>query len=374
MKSLRFLVVGALFTMPFFVFAQTSTSTAEQPSQVNAGTVFEGQIDQLTASRLYLLPSITEVRSNAIRDLLDVKIRPKNPGPDETINISIESYLSDMNKASISWAINGKEVLKGTGKTSFSFQNGPSGKTTRLTISITTNAGEFFTKEYSWTPVGVTLFWEADTYTPPFYKGKPLLSPQATVKVVATPDNIGAGNALGAGNFVYLWEKGGSSISEASGFGKNYFSFVGPKPYDETNVKVLVSSVDDSIKSEARAYLTLSNPFILFYDKNPLLGVLYNKPFSASFSLTGKEFSLVAEPYFFSNERGDSPSFKYTWLINGKEVVNSGRKITLRNETGGKGSSEVSLSMRGMKQSFQSAGRSVRVNFTEAASLTRPIF
>lgn len=372
MKSLRFLVVSALFTLPFFAFAQTATSTADQLPQ--ADKILLKQIDQLTANRENILSKIVDVRPSAVRDMLDIKISPSNPGPNVTVRVTIESYLSDLNKASISWSINGRVALQGIGKTSFSFQNGPSGKTTVLALSIITNTGETITKEFSWTPVGITLFWEADTYTPPFYRGKPLLSPQAMVKVVATPDNTDPQNALSAGNLVYIWEKGGVGMPGASGYGKNSFSFAGPKPYDDISAKVRVSSVDDTVSSEARIYLPLSNPFILFYDKHPLLGVLYNQPLGTLTNLTNKEISLSAEPYFFSNERGESQSIKYNWSVNGETAQNYGRTITLRNDAGTKGSSVVSLSMRGAKQSFQTASRSVVVSFTESVATNRPVF
>lgn len=372
MQYLRFFVVSALFIFPFFTFAQTSTTTAEQP--VQADVILQAQIDQLILNRLNLLPKMEDVKKNSIRDLLDVQISPSNPGPNVTVRVAIESYLSDMNKADISWSINDRVVLRGVGKKSFSFQNGASGKTTKLTISIITNGGENIIKEYSWTPVGVTLFWEADTYTPPFYRGKPLLSPQAKVKVIAVPDNTGTQSALDAGNLVYVWEKEGTTISDASGYGKNSFSFIGPKPLDKTNIKVRVSSIDDTINSDARVYLSLSNPFIIFYEKHPLLGVLYNQPFSTTLSLTKKEFSISAEPYFFSNERGEIQTLKYTWSVNGNPVQNYGRDITLRSETGAKGSSAVSLAVRGTIQTFQKANRGLMVNFTESTSSNRPTF
>ncbi len=374
MNSLRFFLVSALFSLPFFALAQISTSTAEQPLQTPP--LIQQQIDQLTASRINLLPKIEDIRKNAIRDLLDVKIYPNNPGPNDTIRVTIESYLSDMDKAFIKWELNGSIAQKGTGKTSFSFQNGSSGTTTNLTVTILTNAGEEIIRSFSWTPVGVTIMWEADTYTPPFYRGKALLSPQAIVRVVAIPDNTGGANALDAGNLVYAWEKDGSSITESSGYGRNSFSFVGPKPYDNSNVKVNVSSVDDTINSEVRVYLPVSNPLILFYNKNPLLGVLYNRPLDDTLTTTDREFSISAEPYFFSNERSETPALKYSWSINGVPATNYGRNITLRNEMGLKGTSEISLVMRGLNKTFQKANQDLRVNFTSdtSSSINRPSF
>lgn len=379
MNFLRFIVVSILFTLPFFAFAQFSTSTAEQQdvldtARENARLESQRLLDDFLKSNMKLIPTEADIRASAIRDQMEIKTYPKNPGPNENIKISIESYISDLNKATISWSLNGKVISSGIGKTVFNFQNGPSGKTTHLTISVVTNGGDYVKKELSWNPVGITIMWEADTYTPPFYRGKALLTPQARVKAVALPDNTGSQNALSAGNLVYVWEKDGTNISEASGYGKNSFSFVGPKPYGDAKIKVRASSVNDAIESETRVDLALSKPFILFYEKHPLLGVWYNRPFETDISLNRKEFSISAEPYFFSNETSEIPTLKYNWSVNGKAVQNYGRTITLRNETGESGTSAVVLAMNGTKQTFQSASQKLNIYFTGEETASRPTF
>lgn len=366
--ALSALLSGFIFT-PLFAFAQTSATTADkQVSQL------QQQIDQLVNSRLDKLPKMEDMRSNAIRDYLSVETTPKNPGAKEEVTVSIESYLTDLNKATISWSIGGKLVDSGIGKKTFSFENGLSGETTRLTISIETNAGENVSKELSWTPVGLTILWEANTYTPPFYKGKALLTAQASVKAVAIPDNTDGQNALSAGNFVYIWTKDNKKVSEASGYGRNSFVFTAPKPYGSAKVSVKASSVDTDINSETRVNLSLSKPFILFYEKNLLVGTLYSRSLSAETTLNKKDYTIVAEPYFFSNEDGTTATLEYDWMINGKSTQNYGRSITLRNDTGEKGESAVSLSMRGIKQTFQNASNGIVVRFTGGETADRPIF
>jgi len=354
---------------PLFVFAQTTaTTTAEQPvSQL------QQQIDQLMSDRMSKMPTLEEVRTSSILNYLEVKTVPQNPGPIEVVQVSVESYLTDLNKATIEWSVDGKVVERAIGRKVFSFQNGPSGKTTRLTISITTNAGEVITKRLSWSPVGITILWEADTYTPPFYRGKALLTAEASVRAVAIPDNTAGQNALSAGNLVYVWEKDGAVVSGSSGYGKNSFSFTGPRPYERANVKVRASSVNDAMSSETRVDISLSQPFVLFYEKHPLLGVWYNRPFETDVTLNKKEFSISAEPYFFSNESSDVATLSHVWAVNGKSVQNYGRTITLRNDTGVKGDSAVSLAMRGLKQTFQSASQNLRVHF-EQDTASRPTF
>ncbi|MCK9344720.1 MAG: hypothetical protein M0P64_01185 [Candidatus Pacebacteria bacterium] len=367
------LLLGALvsiFCVPLFVFAQTSTTTAEQP---NASDAFQQKINELIQRQLDAAPTAEEILIKAVADNLEVKTVPSKPSPNESVKVSIQSYLIDLNKASIVWTLNGKVALSGVGEKVFTFTTGNSGETTTLLVSMTANTGEVITKEFSWTPVGVTLFWEADTYTPPFYKGKPLLSYEAKVTVIATPDNTDSKNALSAGNLVYTWKKKGMTDASVSGYGKNSFSFTGPRPFSTTNASVLVSSVDDAINSEAKVNLSLSTPFILFYENHPLLGTLYNKPFGKGMSLSSKELSISAAPYFFSKEPATTQTMQYNWTTNGRPVQNEGKNITLRNEKGEVGSAEVSLSVRGLRQTFQTASQNLRIDFTEDTS-NKPLF
>ncbi|MHB1118275.1 MAG: hypothetical protein ACYCZ7_01980 [Minisyncoccota bacterium] len=365
----KILITAAILT-PLFTFAQEATTTAEQSTETS---VLQQQIDQLINSRKALIPTPEESVANSIINHLDIKTNPQNPGPRETIRIKIESYLTDLNKATIGWSVNGKLMERGIGKTAFLFQNGASGETTRLTISIVTNSGISISKDLSWSPVGITVLWEADTYTPPFYKGKALPSPQSMIRAIAIPDSAGSRGALDAGNLVYVWKKDGTVAGEASGYGKNFFSFLAPKPYGESRVSVQVSSINDTIKSEMKVSLPLAQPFILFYENHPLLGVWRNRALNTEFNLAKKEFSISAEPYFFSNETGETSTLLYNWSLNGKAVQNIGRAITLRNEAGEKGDSALTLAMRGIKKTFQSGSQSLLIHFTTPES-ARPTF
>lgn len=361
MNSLRFLVVSVLFTLPFFAFAQTATTV----------NTYQNTIDKLLEEQKQLLSRQSEIQKNVLSGYLDVKIYPQLPGPDAPVRITIESYLTDLYKANISWSVNGEIIERGTGRTSFSFKNGPSEKTTTVSIHIITNTGEVVDRDFYFTPIGVTTIWEADTYTPPFYKGKAMIVPQAVIKIVAIPNT---NDTLSAGTLVYTWKKDDYVDTASSGYGRNAFSFVGPKPLTNTKITLDVSSLDDSAESIMQIYLPQARPHILFYEKDPLLGVLYNKPLGAEFTLNKKEFSISAEPFFFSNERSDSPAIKYNWSVNGRVVQSYGRNITLRNDAGAKGTSAVSLAMRGITKTFQSANKDIKIHFTESSSSARPIF
>lgn len=368
------LVVGitTLLSSACVVSAQTTTTTpletATQNNSDQTQKFLEAKIDALAQDRLKLIQTPAEIRAGAIRDYLNIETNPLNPGPNQDITVRAESYLSDLNKAVITWSVNGRPFTKGIGKTTFKFSNGGPGETTKLGIAIVTNEGQNITKELVFNPVGVTILWEADTYTPPFYRGKALVSPQAEIRAVAVPDITNAKNALDAGNLVYVWQKDGSNVPELSGYGKNTFTFTGAKPYSKSDIRVRVSSLTDTIASEMRLSIPLVSPFILFYENHPLLGVWYNRPIGKDLKLNHKELSLSAEPFFFSNSSPEQNDFRYTWTVNGSKIPNSGRIITFQNEKGTAGTSQISFAIQGLEKTFQAASRSASLTFTENSS------
>ncbi len=369
MHSKRFFTLAFVLTLPFFLFAQTTTSIAEQPPDLlEQLSAFELNSDQVLMDYLLQVVSTTkESQTKAVTDNITIITTPEYPGPNETIKATVRGYLIDLNRSNISWSINGKIIDKGVGRETFSFQNGDSGKTTTLAMVINTSDGMYIKKERSFKPIGMTISWEADTYTPPFYKGKPLLSPEALVRVVVFPDT-GAHN-----NFVYDWSKNTTVITNASGYGKNSFSLKGPIPFNETGVRVHVSSLDKTQQSTKKLNLVLSKPFILFYEDLPLLGIWYNHPIGRNITITKKELSIIAEPFFFSNENSEETTLAYNWSLNRVAVRNYGRTVTLRNAQDGRNVSSLALAMRGVTQTFQSASRSLTINFATDES-SRPTF
>lgn len=368
-KIMLIIFLGVSLLAPFFSFAQTSGGAP-------AGQSYEDTINRLLEEQIADSQNKTELQRSATGAYLDVQVFPPSPGPNTSVQITIESYLTDLFKANISWSLDGTVISRGIGKTFFNFKTGPSGQTSHVFLEFISNTGEVVKKDFYFSPVGVTIMWEADTYTPPFYKGKALLSYEADVRIIALPDSGDGSNPLGSGDLVYLWKKDSHPIASYSGFNKNTFSFTSPRPLTQTKIALEVSTLDDSSSSELQIYLPKTKPFILFYKNDPLLGIQYDKPFFNSTTLENSSLSLVAEPYFFSNESGEGtiPTLKYIWLVNGKEVRGNGRSISLRNSTGAIGSSLVSLAIGGVTKKFQSAGRDLIVNFTEGKSSASPIF
>src|SRR5690606_10591875 len=73
----------------------------------------------------------------AIRDNdIAVDFSPAVPGPNQNVKITLSSFATDLNKAAITWSVDGKESLSGTGKTSFSFTTGDIGSKTEIGVII----------------------------------------------------------------------------------------------------------------------------------------------------------------------------------------------------------------------------------------------
>lgn len=365
MKLRHILILSLCSFLPVFVFAAATTTAGR--------TVEEDQLIKGLQDQVSNLLSPKNIRQNAIAEYLKVSTSPQSPKPGETVRVTIESYLSDLSKATITWSVNNKVIEKGIDKTSFSFKVGPSGGSTRLGILIVTNEGEEVYKEYSFNPLGLTILWEADTYTPPFYKGKPLATYQSRVRAVVIPDAVKTSGAFDTSTLSYTWKQNGYAVSEASGYGKNSYTFTAPRPYEETRVNVSASPLKGGSRSEFALSLPIANPFILFYKVHPLLGVRYERPLGSEVTLSEKDISLRAEPFFFSNGKNEAGAISYTWVLNGKTIVNPGRAITLQNTEGVKGESQLSLGMYGIKKTFQSASQVIRLKFNDE-SVTTPTF
>ncbi len=90
---------------------------------------------------------------------VDVTMIPENPRANQSVSVSVVSYSTDINAASITWKINGRTMLSGTGKKAFSFTVGSVNNTTTLDIIISTAEGDTIQKSYTIRPVDVDLIW-----------------------------------------------------------------------------------------------------------------------------------------------------------------------------------------------------------------------
>ncbi len=287
---------------------------------------------------------------------VNLDINPENPSSNQNVDASITSYVTDLNMAGITWKINGKTVQKGTGIKSVSFTTGEVNTTTSIDVIIQTAEGNTIEKTLNIKPVAVDLVWQTDSFVPPFYKGKAMFSHQNKITFVALPHMVlGNGSEINPKNLVYKWSKNGSVQDSDSGYGKNTFTFVSPlisRPFD---IEVEVTSASTDSVGFAKTFLAPDDPSVIFYQKNPLYGIEFQKALSGIASFGNSEVAIVGMPFFFGTT--NSQGLIYKWTVNGALIDNDTTQTTriFRQKQGTVGTSNISLSIENPSKILQFA-------------------
>jgi len=297
-----------------------------------------------------------------------MNISPAYPKTGEIVTISVSSYSLDMNRATITWYVNGVWDSQGIANTSIRITAGTAGKTTTVRSVISVD-GETVEKTMRFTPGGVDLIWEAyESYTPPFYRGKALPIPNASVKIVAVPHLITSnGSELSTDTLTYTWKKNGfyRDVQDQSGYGKDELYILKDILLDTEIVTVEVSSTGRSLQASDSVEIPETQPEINLYQRHPLYGTLYNNSLNSSPNFQpGNETILVAEPYFFSVDNNDPVNLSFNWTIGGVAATpnwDTPNVITIDTPETFSGSTALSLSVEAPQRILQ--------NLTETFSL-----
>jgi len=305
--------------------------------------------------------SLAEMQIEVQEGEISVETNPSNPQPYQDVTITISSYATDLNKAIIVWQSESGTVLSGIGKTSYSFKTRGPNTYNVFDINITpVGSVSTINKRIVIYPSEIEIMWESvDGYTPPFYKGKALPVSGSRIKTVAIPNTntIKSGN----GSMSYIWENGGNTDLEASGYNKNSYIFKDSLFDDENEITVVASSVSGNYNAENTISIPIYKPVIIFYKKSPIEGILYNVALNKEADMKEDEITLVAEPYFTSLGNGDN--FTYKWQINGNSISTPSKKTELTvKPTSRGGYANISLSMENLSELFQKVSSQLKLN------------
>ncbi len=302
-----------------------------------------------------------------VTDTVDFTLVPQYPKPNEAVYIRAQSFNTNLNKAEFAWTVNGKPVAEGLGVKEIRVVTGAPGTATEVGVIIKTIDIGIISDTVFMYPAEVNLVWEADTYTPPFYKGKALHSYNGAFKVTAIPEFFDRNNKrIDPKDLIYNWKKNDVVQNDASGYGKD--SFVSSQTSylrEGEEITVEVSSSREDLTASNKITITPTTPKILFYEKSPLFGTLYGKKLNQSFKLTNEEITLVAVPMFFSAPKAMNSNLALSWVMNGSPVSEFENKneITLRREDDNAGRSNISVTAQHNKRVLQGASGSISISF-----------
>lgn len=288
---------------------------------------------------------------------------PKNPGPNEKVEVTANSHHFDINRADITWSVNGIRKLRGTGEKNLALRTGDVGSKTVIYVIVKTEDGLVLEKTLSIRPAEVDILWEADTYTPPYYNGKALPSPKSSIKITAVPNFIFNGSKISSSNLVYEWQIDYKKVPGVSGYGSDSFVHRSSQAFGEYTVKVVVSSYKKTIVAEKTISISTVRPRLIFYEEGLLEGIKYNKALENSVDLLNNEIYVRAEPYFFS--RSSLANLSYEWMMNNGDIDPEDNKnvINLRVDEDVFGTSVIDLRVENPSNLLQFAEQGLRINF-----------
>lgn len=303
-----------------------------------------------------------------IGDYVSIESNPPSPGPNEAVTVSITSTSVDLDSATISWFVDGVLEKKAIGVKGYALTTKGPGSLTVVDVTIAPLKGAMVKRRIVFQPAGVSLIWEAISYTPPFYRGKALNAFDGRVKMVAIPHFVRkSGGRIPPSELVYTWKKNGTVIGSVSGYGKNVFTPPDPISFSrgESFIEVTTTAPGESMTAKDAVAIRPFTPKVLLYENDPLLGIRYEHALSGVFSLTKDEVALVGSPYFFSSRERAAPSLDYQWTMNGaptKNQTTDASSVRFRQE-GTPGTSVIDLTVKKLGAIFQEARVSLSIAF-----------
>ncbi len=272
---------------------------------------------------LIFLPLVSNAQTfqNTFREGLIIEITPQIPSPNETVSAKvISNNYEDLSRANITWSINNIDKKREIGGTTFQFQAPAAGKKIELFVTVEKTNGAIFSNFINIQTANLDLIYEANTYVPPFYKGRSLFVTQSEITVAAMAEVFENGAKLPKNKVIYNWYYNDNYASNLSGIGKDSARFEGDILSRPFSVSVIVESLNPGIKSKNKILIKPVPSKILMYENNPIYGSLFEKALTGIFNFDREEVGITAVPYFFSTKDRTSKDIKYSWSENGKKI------------------------------------------------------
>lgn len=321
----------------------------------------------LIAFAAAVLPFATAAQVGGLA-ALELTVNPPSPRPNQDIVIRARSFSIDLNRSSVSWSVNGKEVARGVGKAELATKAGVAGSTLSVSVVAQDPSGSTIAGTLTVRPADVDVLWEARSYAPPLYAGRALPGFEGEVTVVAVPHLVSGNTEISRKKLIYTWYQDGKILGNSSGYGRDSATVRMPRTSDETVIRVEVSSTDHTLRAEGGAIIPIASPRVSVYENSPTLGVLFSRALTDAYPMTQAEVSLAAYPYFFSTANPTAPALGYTWTVNGETVSTDGPKNTLvlRRSGAGAGSATVALDIANASYLLQFAQNAFGISFGES--------
>jgi len=324
--------------------------------------MFKFQLVIFVLFSLFLLPASVAraVIEDGTGNNVVAKVEPTSPKPGELVTISLSGYGFDLDRSHFRWFKDTKEISRGFGQKTLSFQTGPLGQKTTINVLISYNSRLVAEKSFIFDPTDLKISWQAESLIPPFYQGRARVSAGSTIKLAAEPHLVDNQGRLKTNNeLVYYWSRDGKILTAESGIGRNTIELKTEPADTILKINLLVETLDKKQSATETLVINLTRPRIIFYEKEPLTGTDFSQPIVTNYPLNKEEVTFQALPLFWPTDKLNQ--LLYHWKVNEVNVFSpSGHPelLVVRRPAGASGQSEIKLELKDhQNNNFQTSGR-----------------
>lgn len=322
-----------------------------------------------------LISTPSNIFAQQLYDSFTIETTPVSPAPGQNVVVEVKSLSSDIAHADIAWYEGSTLIKKGNGLSQITVTAPKNGTSMKISAVIKTSDGTSSTQAITLRSGEVDISWEALTYTPPLYQGRSIYTNQSNIKIVALPNlRDKNGRLIPPDDLIYKWKKDATVLGSLSGYGKQTLILKGeivPRPF---LITVDVASRDNSVKGQGFMNVDALDPEVIFYEEDPLYGVLYNRAVGEQFALKN-ETKLTAEPYYFSVTNKEASALRYIWSINRLEQNDiPGASLILRPKGDVEGASLISVRIDNLRDILQSGSNEISAYFSKKQQEQLPEF
>lgn len=281
-------------------------------------------------------PLVAGAQTPSGADAIMLSYYPQRPTPGEQVTVTASSQLYDLTKLQTVWMRDGQEVESGKGVLQVDITAPRSGATTRVTFSA---GGSTASAYVDIAPTEIDLLFEAESYIPPFFRGRALPLTPAKIRAQAIPHLQQGGSPIPSAQLYYSWRVNGTTVKGVSGKGKSVALLPSPVLFGADTISVDVGTSAGVVLDSASVRVVSARPLATLYQDHPLLGIIYHRSLPAQTHLASGDVTLVAVPYFAAITTLTEPVLRYVWKVNNflaPEEVVSQNMITIAEKRFGK--------------------------------------
>jgi len=331
-------------------------------SRIHIG-LFIGVLGALVGLLLLIVPQKSFAQS--AYSSAEIDMRPQYPAPGETVRVMLKTSGFSMHTSLITWTIDGEVAAQDYGLDRLEMTAGPVGTEHSIVVTIESQDGSVLRAASYHTVGAIDFVWEADTYTPPFFAGRPLHTKGAGVTVLAIPTLFkNDGTLYSPDELFYKWSfPAFDDDVRKHGRGLSALHVQDERSYGTHRFTVEISNSAGTVLAENTLNIPSSAPQVHFYADSPLMGVLYGSALPTKYMLTGDEIRLVAEPYYVSAENRVDPALEYEWKV-GQDKLETAGSVVLRPEGVGAGTAPVSVKVWNSAHILQSGSAAMHIEYS----------